>query len=84
MANSFSELANAKLSKNRTAVISENISYGGITIAQKIEIEEGPKSFPVFIKGALHLDNLENLYNLREAITEAIESLEDKAVKESK
>lgn len=64
----FTELANASLSKNRQAVISRLDDDGSYTIGQKIEVKDGDKKVNVFLKGALHVQDLTALQNLRDAL----------------
>lgn len=68
----FVEIANASLSSKRQAVISrlDNNSY---TIGQKVEVREGDKTMNIFLKGALHAENLSALQNLRDAINVVLE-----------
>lgn len=68
----FVELANATISKKRQAVISR-LDDGGYTIGQKLEVTEGTKTTGVFLKGALHIENLLSLQNLRDAINVVLE-----------
>lgn len=63
----FVELANATLSGKRQAVISR-LDDGSYTIGQKLEVKDGDKTMGVFLKGALHADNIEALQNLRDAL----------------
>lgn len=63
----FVELANATLSNKRQAVISR-LDDGSYTIGQKLEVKDGEKTMDIFLKGALHAENLESLQNLRDAI----------------
>ena len=63
----FVELANATLSAKRQAVISR-LDDGSYTIGQKLEVKDGEKTMNVFLKGALHAENLDSLQNLRDAI----------------
>ena len=63
----FVELANATLSNKRQAVISR-LDDGSYTIGQKLEVKDGEKTMSVFLKGALHAENLSALQNLRDAI----------------
>ena len=69
----YTELSNAEITENRNIVISE-CSKGGFTVAQQLKAD-GTK---VFMKGALHIDNLEGLYNLRNALNVAIDMEIDK------
>ena len=63
----FYELANATLSSKRKAVISR-LDDGSYTIGQKLEVHDGDKSMEVFLKGALHAEDLTALQNLRDAL----------------
>ena len=63
----FVEIANATLSNRRQAVISR-LDDGSYTIGQRLEVYDGEKKMNVFLKGALHAENLEGLQNLRDAI----------------
>ena len=69
----YTELSNAEITENRNIVISE-CSKGGFTVAQQLKAD-GTK---VFMKGALHIDNLEGLYNLRNALNIAIDMVAEK------
>lgn len=73
----YTELSNAEITENRNIVISE-CSKGGYTVAQQLKAD-GTK---VFMKGALHIDNLEGLYNLRNALNVAIDKVAEKEDKE--
>lgn len=75
----YTELSNAEITENRSIVISE-CSKGGFTVAQQLKAD-GTK---VFMKGALHIDNLEGLYNLRNALNAAIDEVAEKANKSYK
>lgn len=63
----FVEIANATLSSKRQAVISR-LDDGSYTIGQKLEVKEGEKVMQIFLKGALHAEDLNALQNLRDAI----------------
>lgn len=73
----YTELSNAEITENRNVVISE-CSKGGFTVAQQLKAD-GTK---VFMKGALHIDNLEGLYSLRDALNVAIDMVAEKEDKE--
>lgn len=70
------------VSPTRKIVISKNLEIeGAFTIGQKIIVDESApqgmqKQTSVFLKGALHIDSLEALYELRDAINRAIEKVE--------
>ena len=68
---SFIELANATLSNKRRAVISK-LDDGSYTIGQKLEVKDGEKTMNVFLKGALHAQDISALQNLRDAINVAL------------
>lgn len=67
----YNELASAEVTDSRSIVISE-CSKGGFTIAQQLKVE-GTK---VFMKGAFHINDLEGLYKLRNAINLVISQTE--------
>lgn len=75
--NLFTELAKAKIQDKRNIVISKIDSKSGYTIAQQLVVEEGRRQTAIFMKGAIHVDTLNNLYELRDAINEAIKKEED-------
>lgn len=68
---SFTELANATLSSKRQAVISR-LDDGSYTIGQRMEVADNGKVINVFLKGALHAEDLNALQNLRDAINVAL------------
>lgn len=71
----YSELAKAKVSEARNVVISA-CSKGGFTIAQQLEAKEGNNIFAVFLKGAIQVDDVNGLYDLRDALNLAIQRFE--------
>lgn len=74
----YGELANTKISDSRRAVLSTH-SRGGYTLAQKVEVEEGKgRSVSIFMKGALHLQSIDELYALRDMLNMAIYQEENK------
>lgn len=73
----FEVLATARIQDKRNLVISSNTN-GGFTIAQQIVVQEGKRQTLLFIKGAIHVDSLEGLVNLRNALSDAIEEYEVK------
>lgn len=72
----YKEIAKAKVSDARNIVISE-CSKGGFTIAQQLEAKEGDKTTTVFMKNAFHIDEVDGLRNLRDALNAVLYSLED-------
>lgn len=73
----YSEISRAKITDTRSIIISE-CSKGGYTIAQRMEVleEETGKKTQVYLKGASHINDLQGLYNLRDAINLAIKKVE--------
>lgn len=76
----YNEIARAKISNSRSMVVS-NCSRGGFTIAQQLEIKEGETSTSVFLKGAFHVDDVQGLVNIRDAINLAIRQAEARSDK---
>jgi len=72
----YEELSKAKLKDKRLAIISKNKTTDGYTIAQQVIILDGGEQLKIFMKGTMQLEGLENLYNLRDALNEAIEKEE--------
>ena len=72
----YNEISKAKVSDSRNIVIS-SCSKGGFTIAQQLEANENGKVTTVFMKGAFHVDDIQGLYELRDAINLAIKLDED-------
>lgn len=72
----YNEISKAKVSDSRNIVIS-SCSRGGFTIAQQLEAKENGKTTTVFMKGAFHVDDIQGLYELRDAINLAIKLDED-------
>ena len=72
----YTELSKARITDSRNIVIS-NCNKGGFTIAQQLEAKENEKTTAVFMKGAFHVESLDGLYNLRDAINLAIKVTEE-------
>lgn len=79
----YTELSKGRISDKRNVVISK-CSKGGFTVAQQIETDENGKTTSLFMKGALHVDTVEGLYNMRDAVNVAISSCEVEILKENK
>lgn len=78
----YNELSNAQIADQRRLVISECIKNdvrSGFTLAQQIEVEEGKRTTRVFLKNGIHVESVEELYNLRDAINDAINKYEENA-----
>ena len=74
----YNEISRAKVSEARNIIIS-NCSKGGFTIAQQLVAQDGDKQTSVFMKGAFHIDDIQGLYELRDAVNFAIKKSEDKS-----
>jgi len=75
MQKNFTVLSSSKIQDKRNCVISQAPDDKFI-LAQQLIVEENGKQIAVFMKGAIKVDTLENLYSLRDAINEAIEKVE--------
>lgn len=75
----YSEISRAKVTESRNIVVS-SCSKGGFTVAQQLVAKENDKTTSVFLKGAFHIDDVEGLYNLRDAINVAIKYVEENTV----
>lgn len=82
----YNELSNATIANKRRLVISECVKENkdcnektncGFTLAQQIEVDEGKKTTRVFLKGGFHIASVDELYNLRDAINDAINKFEE-------
>lgn len=71
----YEEIARAAISEGRNAVISI-CSKGGFTIAQQFLAKEDGKEMPIFMRGSLHVSDINGLYNLRDSLNFAINVLE--------
>lgn len=71
----YEVLSSANIQPKRSVVIS-TCSKGGFTLAQKLEVEEGNKKTGLFLKNAIHVDDLSGMYNLRDALNYAISKIE--------
>ena len=79
MGREFTELARAQIKDKRFAVISQNNVNNTFTIAQQVVVVDGKEVVKVFMKGSLHVDSLQAIYNLRDALNEAIHKMEKKS-----
>lgn len=71
----YKEIAKGKIADARNIIISK-YSDNSYTMAQTLEVEEAGKMTTVFMKGAIHINNLDGLYNVRNALNLAIERIE--------
>lgn len=72
----YTELSRAKVTDSRNIVIS-SCSKGGFTVAQQLQAKENDKTTSVFLKGAFHVEDVNGLYNLRDAVNIAIKMAEE-------
>lgn len=72
----YTELSRAKVTDFRNIVIS-SCSKGGFTVAQQLQAKENDKTTSVFLKGAFHVEDVNGLYNLRDAVNVAIKMTEE-------
>jgi hypothetical protein len=70
----YYEIGKARITKSRNMVISK-CSKGGFTLAQQLEVkEEGSnKTIPIFMKGAIHVEGVEGLENIRDELDRIID-----------
>jgi hypothetical protein len=82
----YLELSNAQIADKRRLVISECVKENqdtkeniqcGFTLAQQVEVEEGKRMTMVFLKNGIHVASIDELYNLRDAINDAINKYEN-------
>lgn len=87
----YNELSKAKISDTRNLVISIRRN-GGFTIGQQLITEEKmlnkdgeriPKQTSVFLTGAIHLDDVDKLYEIRDAFNIAIKLYEEQQKEDS-
>lgn len=82
----YLELSNAQIADKRRLVISECVKENqdtkesiqcGFTLAQQVEVEEGKRITRVFLKNGIHVTSVDELYNIRDAINDAINKYEN-------
>lgn len=73
----YSEISKASINETRNVIISD-CSKGGYTVAQRMDVQEGKHTNQVYLKGAIHIDDIHGLYNLRDAINMAIKVIEER------
>lgn len=72
----YSEISSAAVTEKRKIVIS-TCNKGGYTVAQRLDTDEGNgKITQVYLKGAFHINDINGLYNLRDAVNMAINKIE--------
>lgn len=76
--NNYEQLASLKISKSRQIIVS-SVPGKGFTIAQQLFVEETGRNTTVFLKGAIHIESVESLKELRDALNVAIHKAEEDA-----
>ena len=76
--NNYEQLASLKISKSRQIIVS-SVPGKGFTIAQQLFVEESGRNTTVFLKGAIHIESIESLKELRDALNVAIHKAEEDA-----
>ena len=73
----YREIAKAKIREDRFVVISEYMN-GGYTLAQCVTVfEQGKTPTTIFLKEAIHVEALEGLKELRDALNLTIADIEE-------
>lgn len=72
----YIKLSSAKIQEEKNLVISE-CSKGGYTLAQQMVVKDGTKKINIYLKGAIHINDVEGLHNLRDALNIAIAEVEN-------
>ena len=76
----YDEITKARISDARNVVIS-NCSKGGYTIAQQMIARDGKSEVAVFMKGAIHVKDVEALCKIRDALNVVISEAEEHPAK---
>lgn len=72
----YDEITKARISDARNVVIS-TCSKGGYTIAQQMIAKDGKSEVAVFMKGAIHVKDIEALEKIRDALNVVISSVQE-------
>lgn len=72
----YDEITKARISDARNVVIS-TCSKGGYTIAQQMIARDGKSEVAVFMKGAIHVKDVEALEKIRDALNVVISSAQE-------
>lgn len=75
----FTEIAKAQISENKNLVFSET-QQGTIVMAQQLVVKEGKKTHNIFLKGAIEVDSIDSLYELRDAVNACIRHIDGNKV----
>lgn len=71
----FKELSKARIQDSRNIVISKMAGSDSFTLAQQLVVVEGNKQTTMFMKGAIHIDGVKALHDLRNALNEALDKV---------
>ena len=71
----YNPICEIKLNENKYMVISD-CSKGGYTIGQKVTVKDGSNSIDMFMKGAIHINDIDTMKDLRDKIDHIIEKFE--------
>lgn len=72
----YTKLSSASVQENKSLVLSA-CSKGGYTLAQQVSIPDGKgKKMNMYLKGAIHIEDLDGIISLRNALNIAIEKIE--------
>jgi len=77
----YSEIARCPISQTRDAVVSA-CSNGTYTLAQQAKFEENGVEMSVFLKGAIHIDTVDNLKKLSVLLDDVVRMIEERKAME--
>jgi len=76
----YTKLSSASIQDNKSLVLS-TCSKGGYTLAQQISVPDGKgKRMNMYLKGAIHIENVDGIISLRNALNIAIDKIEGKKI----
>ena len=67
----YKQISQVKINDNKYMVISE-CSKGGFTLGQKVIVKDAENTIEMFLKGAIHINSIDTLGEIRDAIDEII------------
>ena len=72
----YTKLSSAQIQEGKSLVLSA-CSKGGYTLAQQVSVPDGNgKRMNMYLKGAIHINDLDGIISLRNALNIAIDKLE--------
>lgn len=74
----YEEISKANISDARNLVISR-CSKGGFTLAQQILAKDGKHEVGVFMKGAIHIKDIDAMERVKDAINVVIQQAKERA-----